>query len=531
VGAWPVKPALGVELDTDHHFARGLLLYMPFLEGTGAPLDYALRRVPTRQNSPRWGGSPVGPAMAFVGASTQRLDWGTVPSLSAIPRLTIELRAKRVASEGFLVGRGSSNATSLHFGYRNSTAIFFRVGTGAAGADGEFAHSDTLWHTLTGVFDGTQTGNAARLKIYLDGVPQTLSFTGTIPAVTPTSTANFYANFIQSVSTYYNGTCASLAIWGRALEPAEIREREREPWALFAPEPIAEGPFGATGPTITFSDPTPVTTAERDEASSITATPDDVLDPIDTWAAEVDGEALDEADIDVTALGGGVERGTVEFPFRFGLTHEVVWTVTTASGRANVYTHTFTVRETNERRERVGLFAPYRAVRRERAELLTPGLVPARRERAHLTVAFGKAATEELAQLSVVEGLPTSYYRKEKVQVLAASLVDLPDAVSYSYEVGDQHNLEMALSLEVEGLDPTEMALAEEVNSAKTETEMPLSMEVAVPEETEASMTLEVGPLEESEMALAFEEEGAALEPLAGEAHSRSEPRAREEDT
>jgi hypothetical protein len=103
--------------------------------------------------------------------------------------------------------------------------------------------------------------------------------------------------------------------------------------------------------------------------------------------------------------------------------------------------------------------------------------------------------------------------------------------VSYSYEVGDQHNLEMALSLEVEGLDPTEMALAEEVNSAKTETEMPLSMEVAVPEETEASMTLEVGPLEESEMALAFEEEGAALEPLAGEAHSRSEPRAREEDT
>jgi hypothetical protein len=528
VGAWPVKPALGVGLDTDHHFARGLLLYMPFLEGTGAPLDYALRRVPTRQNSPRWAGSPMGAAMGFVEASTQRLDWGLVPALSAVSRMTIELRAKRASGEGFLVGRGSSNATSLHFGYRNSTAIFFRVGTGAAGADGEFAHSDTLWHTITGVFDGTQTGNAARLKIYLDGVPQTLTFTGTIPATTPTSTANFYANFIQSVSTYYNGTCASLAIWNRAFTAAEVKERECESWALLAAEREATGPFGASGPTVTFSDPVPVTTAERDEASSITATPDDVLDPIDTWAATVDGEA---ASVTVAALGGGVERGTVEFPFRFGLTHEVVWTVTTASGRANVYTHTFTVRETNERRERVGLFAPYRAVRRERAELLTPGLVPARRERAHLTVAFGKAATEELAQLSVVEELPTSYYRKEKVQVLAASLVDLPDAVSYSYEVGDQHNLEMALSLEVEGLDPTEMALAEEVNSAKTETEMPLSMEVAVPEETEASMTLEVGPLEESEMALAFEEEGAALEPLAGEAHSRSEPRAREEDT
>jgi hypothetical protein len=41
---------------------------------------------------------------------------------------------------------------------------------------------DQNWHHYVVVYDGTQTGNANRLKIYRDGVLQTLSFAGTIPA-------------------------------------------------------------------------------------------------------------------------------------------------------------------------------------------------------------------------------------------------------------------------------------------------------------------------------------------------------------
>jgi hypothetical protein len=318
MGAWPVKPPLGAAIDPASPYARGLLLYLPFVEGTGAPCDYALRRTTVRQNAPRWVGSPVGPAMSFVGASTQRLDWGAVPSLSAIPRLTIELRGRRVAGEGFLVGRGASNATALHFGYRNSTDVFFRVGTGAAGADGEFAHSDANWHTLTGVFDGTQTGNAARLKIYLDGVPQTLSFTGTIPAVTPTSTASFYANFIQSVSTYYNGTCASLAIWSRAFTLAEIQERERDSWAPFAPERAAEGAVGGEPPpvvTATASNPQPADDATHTDpggAVSIDWTPSDaLLNPLDTITLTINGISYTPA---LTSIGSGGLRASVAAP-------------------------------------------------------------------------------------------------------------------------------------------------------------------------------------------------------------------------
>jgi pectate lyase len=48
--------------------------------------------------------------------------------------------------------------------------------------------SATVWHHWAMVFDGTQTGNRNRLKFYLDGVEQTLTYQGTIPATTPSNT-------------------------------------------------------------------------------------------------------------------------------------------------------------------------------------------------------------------------------------------------------------------------------------------------------------------------------------------------------
>ncbi|MHC5113429.1 MAG: DUF2341 domain-containing protein [Planctomycetota bacterium] len=48
--------------------------------------------------------------------------------------------------------------------------------------------SATVWHHWAMVFDGTQAGNSNRLKFYLDGVEQTLTYNGTIPATTPSNT-------------------------------------------------------------------------------------------------------------------------------------------------------------------------------------------------------------------------------------------------------------------------------------------------------------------------------------------------------
>lgn len=55
-------------------------------------------------------------------------------------------------------------------------------------AYGSFIHSTVIsamsWHHVAMVFDGAQDGNANRLVVYVDADPVTLTFIGTIPAVT-----------------------------------------------------------------------------------------------------------------------------------------------------------------------------------------------------------------------------------------------------------------------------------------------------------------------------------------------------------
>jgi hypothetical protein len=46
---------------------------------------------------------------------------------------------------------------------------------------GRFVSNDLNWHHILAVFDGTQSTNATRLKVYFDGAPVTLTFAGTIP--------------------------------------------------------------------------------------------------------------------------------------------------------------------------------------------------------------------------------------------------------------------------------------------------------------------------------------------------------------
>jgi hypothetical protein len=47
------------------------------------------------------------------------------------------------------------------------------------------------WLHVVFTYDGTQTGNANRLKLYVNGVQKTLSFAGTIPSTTPSNTNKF----------------------------------------------------------------------------------------------------------------------------------------------------------------------------------------------------------------------------------------------------------------------------------------------------------------------------------------------------
>jgi hypothetical protein len=91
-------------------------------------------------------------------------------------------------------------------------------GTGAFAGFGPFFTPDTSWHNAVLVFDGTQTGDANRLKGYLDGVQisGTANLQGSIPATT-TTTAGTFKN-----DTGENGMIDDIRIYNRPLTASEV---------------------------------------------------------------------------------------------------------------------------------------------------------------------------------------------------------------------------------------------------------------------------------------------------------------------
>ena len=100
----------------------------------------------------------------------------------------------------------------------------------------------TKFHIYGLVFDGSQTGNANRLKFRYDRAATTLTFTGTIPALTPSNAYWFVggdnrsgANGGALATTYMDGHIGELMIWTRSLTTSEQHSVElylNTKWAL-----------------------------------------------------------------------------------------------------------------------------------------------------------------------------------------------------------------------------------------------------------------------------------------------------------
>ena len=94
-----------------------------------------------------------------------------------------------------------------------------------ASGGGNISLSNSTWYHALLVFDGSQTGNANRLKLYLNGALQTLTFSGTVPAATPNIPAfeTWWGKFAHSANNPFAGLLDQMCIWaGRALTADEV---------------------------------------------------------------------------------------------------------------------------------------------------------------------------------------------------------------------------------------------------------------------------------------------------------------------
>lgn len=120
------------------------------------------------------------------------------------------------------VTNSSTNRTYIdHFSDNN---IYIVVSNGGSQFGSVLKSGISGWNHYAFVFDGSQTGNSNRLKAYLNGVQETLSYTGTIPATTSNNIANeaFDINHQPLNNTWGNGNYAEIAGWQEALTGAEI---------------------------------------------------------------------------------------------------------------------------------------------------------------------------------------------------------------------------------------------------------------------------------------------------------------------
>jgi hypothetical protein len=87
---------------------------------------------------------------------------------------------------------------------------------------------DTNFHYIILNFDGSQTGNANRLKARLDGSDKTLTFTGTVNTATSAGAAYFFGGCTgtgsanNATSNYFIGDIGEMLIWTRSLNTGEV---------------------------------------------------------------------------------------------------------------------------------------------------------------------------------------------------------------------------------------------------------------------------------------------------------------------
>lgn len=154
---------------------------------------------------------PVGPAIRLDGIDDY-FDCGDVDPVDAASALTATAWARTAASGlNMALFRKDDGARTVQF--RTSfSGDDLRVSLGGQDPSGytpSGIFSPGTWNFWAMVFDGSQSGDANRLRIFLNDRAQSLSFLGTVPAVTPNAGS---ASLTIGFHDYFRGDIDELRI-------------------------------------------------------------------------------------------------------------------------------------------------------------------------------------------------------------------------------------------------------------------------------------------------------------------------------
>ena len=184
----------------------------------------------------RFNNTTVGVPSGEDGDNNENLTINPVTYLQSLTGATMAIAFRSLTANSGTRYCTSTDTNGYQWGQTGNTWI-----GGFAGATYTVngVTADTNFHYITVKFDGTQSGNANKIKVRLDSVDCNLTFTGTAGANTSSSVKYFYGGATGTSSSDQNsfwiGDIGEVLIFTRALSASEIITIENylsTKWAL-----------------------------------------------------------------------------------------------------------------------------------------------------------------------------------------------------------------------------------------------------------------------------------------------------------
>ncbi len=215
---------------------NGLVAYYKFDESIGTIAnDSAMSNTGSLINGPTWTSGKVGSGAIQFDGTNDYVRVGDVGAVDGLQQMTVtywinpatlKLRAYHVTK---------ANAAAAAFGWAvhatddtNDIRFQTRDISGAvvdAYTTGSFL-SANAWTHVAIVFDGTQSTNSLKAKIYINGSERTANYTGNFPAFLPDTSFNLVVGWEHNTAAglSFNGLIDDVRIYDRALSSSEISE-------------------------------------------------------------------------------------------------------------------------------------------------------------------------------------------------------------------------------------------------------------------------------------------------------------------
>lgn len=173
---------------------------------------------------PTWTPTPYGIGLNTNGTSSYATT-GLISQINGATKASLGgwiYRSSTSVTPAFGCAAGNtSQSNRFSFIWFSDATLYLNVGNDGGGVRfASVALSGTGWHRVVAVYDGTQSTDATKVKIWVDGIQQTLTFNGTIASVLGTVTPFVVGQ--DSSNRFGAGSYADVWLANRVWSATEI---------------------------------------------------------------------------------------------------------------------------------------------------------------------------------------------------------------------------------------------------------------------------------------------------------------------